>query len=71
MPNHTKRQTDAKPTYMQEVQTWLDGGLYPPLRDAIESGDDELIEKAFANASRTIKQRLLASYHNGRKGSTQ
>lgn len=65
-PTLQNKQTQ-NPSYMQEVQTWLEGGIHPPLKEAFYSQDEEAIEKAVYNATRAIKQRILASYHNGRK----
>jgi hypothetical protein len=56
--------------YMAELEKWLEDTVFEPFTEAIAAEDNKELQIAFNEGKQLIKQKVLASYHNGLKART-
>jgi hypothetical protein len=62
-----KHMSEAKKSFMQELDEWTDENVIDPLHVAITDGDSDECDAVRENVKKAIRQKVLDSYHNGQK----
>jgi len=59
--------SEAKKSFMQELDAWTDENVIDPLHAAITDGDSDECDAVREEIKKAIRQKVLESYHNGQK----